>query len=274
MEHVLIMENPQKDKYGLRNISQIKISYNIETQECIVSGSDSENVEISQVQILNMPKCIYLDGVPYYPSKYQFSTGFCHYHSDHPPLDSVVEVHTDKWDFVQKKYTKNVKLINLEKYDNKRPRTPDAYTVMGESAKYHAQKCINLGKISIKEGYTVTWNWCHLIAFSMLSNENAQIKKNFVCGTSAFNGQMQNVEQAVKRFIRKYKRHLTITVRADVISGTQIVLNLAYGIYDKKAGLNHTEYYHKALSMTYSDIVDEDAIFNTLEKKFVNNPPV
>lgn len=268
------MKNSKKDKFGIRNDSEIKIKYNIETKECIVIGSDSENVRISHTLILNMPKCIYLDDVPFYPSGYKFSTGLCDYHSDHPPFNDVIKVHTAKWDLERKEYKKNVKPINLEKYDKIRPRIPDAYTVMGESAKYHAQKCINSGKISIKEGYTVTWNWCHLIAFSMLSNENAQIKKNFVCGTSAFNGQMLNVEQAVKRFIRKYNRHLTITAKADVIGDTQIIRNLAYDIFDKKSGRTHTEYYLQALSMVYSDIVDEDAILNKLEEEFAKNPPV
>ncbi|MEW5552188.1 hypothetical protein ABGT22_19990 [Peribacillus frigoritolerans] len=258
-----------KDKFGLRNQSQVTVNYNVEKQSFTVNGSTSDDIYASDYKQFNIPICIYVEGIPYYPSKYEtVPSGICHYHSMTPPITGIRVGVDTFWNGDRKEYKKNIKLDKLREYNNsKRLRKPSEYTVMGESAKAHAKRCIDRGLLSVIDGFNVDWHWCHLIAFSMLSAENAQIKKNLVCGTAPFNGQMINIEQAVKHFIYKHKRHLLIEVKADIIQGTHLATRLGYSVYDKKTGRIHTEYFNP-LTITYSDVLDEVAIYNRLVNKF------
>ncbi|MFD5854186.1 hypothetical protein ACFWGC_29180 [Cytobacillus pseudoceanisediminis] len=229
-------------------------------------------VSYSNHPYFNIPKSIHVGIFEYYPSKYEFvHSGVIHYHSKKPPSPRLKFHYEKTWEEDQKEMKHNIRPEKLEEYDKgHRNREPWASTVMGETAKQHADKAIKMKKISIDDGYSVEWQWCHLIAFSMTSNQKAQSKGNLVCGTAALNYQMTNVEFAVKDFVRKYKRTLLLEVKADHIKETHIAIRIGYYIKDPyDSGNGHSEYYSPSNITDLSDVKDQAAIFQILEEKFI-----
>jgi hypothetical protein len=265
------VEDSKKKRTSLRNNSSISIGYNVDDQSiCEILGTNSKNITVADYNYFNIPACIFVDNQPLYPSKYQsFTSGVCHYHSKTPPKTGVEKLFDQTWDLDVKEMKANIKYENLLKYDVKgRKREPDQYTVMGESAKRHAGKCIDAELISIKDDVNVDWHWCHLIAFNMLPSDKAQVKKNLVCGTSAFNGQMMNVESAVKDFIYKYEHQLRIEVTVEIVVDTHLANHLRYRIFDYKTKLIYDEIYNP-LTITFSDILDKETILQRMVKRFI-----
>ncbi|MDX1811380.1 MAG: hypothetical protein R3240_05500 [Gammaproteobacteria bacterium] len=100
---------------------------------------------MSDLKGLNLPLFISVAGVPYFPSKYEFSTGDVWYHARRPPK---YQVHLQDVDMLgERAKVMNARITPemLNDYDKSikiRPRRPDQRQVMGESAAEHAHKLI------------------------------------------------------------------------------------------------------------------------------------
>ncbi|RFB46155.1 hypothetical protein [Bacillus sp. dmp10] len=226
----------------------------------------------------NIPLYILVGTLDFYPSKYEFvRSGVVHYHSRKPPRQRLKFNYEKSCGEDRKEMAHNLKYEKLEEYNkiHQRSREPWASSVMGETAKKHADKAIKKNIISIEDGYNVEWHWCHLIAFSMASNQKAQSKGNLVCGTATLNRQMTNVELAVKDFVRTYKRTLLLEVKADIIKDTHIVTRIGYYIKDTySSGRVHAEYYSPINITDFSDVKDQNTIFQILEEQFIKKLPI
>ncbi|MEI2437491.1 hypothetical protein [Priestia megaterium] len=259
-------------QYGL-NESSIYVKYNVDEKRIVhVEGITSDDVYASKANIFNNPACIFVEGIPLYPSKYEIvPSGDVIFHSKTRPTSIMKANPLLISGSYNKEMQEDITIQGLRKYNTKgRTRIPSQNQVMGESSHNHINKLVQKNMLVIDEKASVTWHWCHLIAFSMLPNERAQIKENMVCGTAAFNGQMTNVEQAVKTFIYNTKRPLKLEVTADLIAGTHVATRVRYRIYDLQSQRVYTEYYNP-LSTSISDILDEQIILINMEKKFIDN---
>ena len=143
-----------------------------------------------------------------------------------------------------------------------RQRTPAQKTVMGESARDHAARLIESGLL-ICEADEVEWHWNHLIAFSLLPTKRAQTKRNLFCGTAATNGQMANIETAVRAWVMEMGRPLGVEVTCTCLRESHLGLRLRYRLYDKKTGGLHSEYYNP-LSPQSSAFDDVDAVYDRM----------
>ncbi|CAM4489271.1 hypothetical protein [Paenibacillus typhae] len=285
------------DKYNARTISNKYVVYDVDNQKVtdlvgfeeykgtpydIVGPDGKYAYKILNWPIVcyphymfNIPKVIQIGTLEFYPSKYEFvRSGVVHYHS-RTRTNSGIEFNYDttwEWDQKEKKHTLSYE--ELEEFDkvHLRKREPWASTIMGESAKDHADKLIKSSKLTVKSGTSIEWHWCHLIAFSMASNQVAQSKDNLFCGSAALNYQMTNVELAVKEFIKKYKRTLLLEVKADIITNTHLATGIGYYITDIGSERRHAEYYSPTNITEFSDVKDQDTILQILESEFIHKP--
>lgn len=265
------MNNTNKALYGLRTSKQIRIKYDVKKKLIEkVEGAEisDDDLECSICEAFNVPACIYINGIPYFPTKYEiFNSKYIYYTSRKPPQFSIRIKRNDFLNERAKVRRRTITLEDLNKYDKKRPRVPSQNKVMKESAYMHVQRLIDAKALDLEEENNIHWHWCHLIAFSMLPAERAQHKSNLFCGTAASNGHMANVECAVKLFIYKFKRPLSIEVTATYLAGTHLAKRIRYRIYEKKSGMCISEYFD-ALTVTFSDYADFEVVYNKLESEY------
>jgi hypothetical protein len=233
-----------------------------------VEGADEANddIEIAEDSILGIPAFIAVADVPLFPSAYELGlSSSVVYHALRPPRERIF-VERDEFGLNERakvqEYT--VDLKKLKEFDKKRPRKPDQRGVMGESAREHAQRLIELGRVRVEPGTPVTWHWCHLLAFSFLPTHRAQTKRNLICGTAAFNGQMANAEAAIKAYVYEFGRPLALEVTAAHLADTHFGLRFRYRIHDRKSGLTHTEYYDP-----YTDVLGDFAELKVVYDRLV-----
>lgn len=263
-----------KTLFGLRTNTPIKIKYDIKTRKvveiCGIQFPENINVEISDDVVFNIPEFIALEGVQFYPSKYEsFNQGHIFYHVTRPPLINISIVGIDDvFGYRTKFKSTTVTPEALEQLDNSmRRRIPAQLQVMGESAAFHAKRLIDKGNLVVGSEFPVNWHWCHLLAFSLMPTSKAQHRSNLVCGTSACNGHMANVEAAVKLFIYETGLPLNIEVTATVIAGTDVATRVRYRVYAKKSGMVFTDYFD-ALTDIASDYGDFQSVDSRLKATY------
>jgi hypothetical protein len=250
------------------------LTFNIETGKVVDAvGCDINNntIEISEEKAFTIPVYITVNGLPLFPTKYEIiNTGCIIYSSTTPPSLDIQFVAKNLFEERTKKKTNTITYKDLQMFDVRgRKRIPSQNSVMGMSAQEHINDIEKKGllKFGIDKS-TVAWHWCHLISFSMLNTDRAQTKRNLVCGTSALNGQMANIEWAVKEFIKEYKRPLGLEVTATIYAGTEIAKRISYLIFDKMGShLSHKEYFD-ALTHLKSDANDHLAIYERMKNLF------
>jgi hypothetical protein len=259
-----------KNLFGLKNDSKVKLYFDVKTSQVIDhEGIDEENpdIQISDEKAFSMPIYITVNHIPFYPSKYEFiSEGTIVYASNIVPIERI-RIINDNFLFERCKVKQNtITLKDLTTYNAKRKRLPSQNKVMGESARNHICSLIMKGDLVIKNEAPISWHWCHLIAFSLLSTEKAQKKNNLVCGTAACNGHMTNIETAVKKFIYEFKRPLALEVTATTYGLTHVAKRIRYRIYDKKGSqLSYSEYFD-----TLTDVKSDTADYETIYNRMVN----
>lgn len=266
------MKNPTL--FGLKTNSSIKLRYNVE-QDAVVEiigldVTDPDDVEISELKGFNLPQFISVAGVPYYPSKYEFSTGDIWYHARRPP---TYQVHLQGVDMLgERAKVMNARITPemLNDYDKSakiRPRRPDQRQVMGESAAEHARKLIERGTLVVPMDSPAQWQWCHLVAFTMLPTKRAQTRRNLMVGTAACNGHMANIEAAVKMFIYETGRAVSLEVTATIVADTHLGRRIRYQVVEQKSGLLFREYFD-ALTDVRSDHADFENIYEKLMSEY------
>ena len=232
--------------FGLRTNANLVVRYNsyqnrIETVEGV--NVDVSDIEPAESLVFNIPAYIAVASIPLFPSTYEIAAhGVVSYHSLQPPRDGarLSQRHDlNEWT-IELSYSVDRKKLAV--FDRRRWRYPAARTVMGESATAHAQQLIDAGVLMLSPGTAVAWHWCHLIAFSFLPTKRAQAKRNLICGTSAFNGQMASIEAGVKMFVYQFDRPLSLEVTATCLANTHFGLRLRYRISDRYSGESHAEY--------------------------------
>lgn len=158
----------------------------------------------------------------------------------------------------------------LEQFDqprSRRPRNLSQNQVMGESARAHAQRLIDRGDLQVPPGADVQWHWCHLVPFTMLPEHRSQIRRNLIVGTAACNGHMANVEAAVKLFVHRTQRPISLEVTATVLAQTHMGNRIRYRIWEPKSHTLHAEYFD-ALNDVRSDYADFEQITEQLMQAF------
>jgi len=257
--------------YGLRTNATVRVHYNPDFGHVEkVEGADQENddIQIADDTVFGIPAFIAVADVPLFPSAYELGfSGTVIYHALRPPR-ARIHIETDSLGLNERakilEYTLDLK--KLAEFDRKRVRTPSQRAVMGESAREHAQRLIDLGRVRIDPGTTVTWHWCHLLAFSFLPTHRAQAKRNLICGTAAFNGQMANAEAAIKAYVYEFRRPLGLEVTATYLEGSHLGTRFRYRIHDRKTGESHTEYYDP-----YTDVLGDFADLKVVFERLVSH---
>ncbi len=258
--------------YGLKTDKNLKIIYDVDTGSIDLVGaikSSKQEIEVSEDKAFNVPAFISLNGLPYFPSKYEFTKGKLVFHSLAPPK-SGIRVLNDLGILGERTKVMQVKVTidQLEKYDqSKRARSPTQKQTMGMSAREHVEAAIKLGKLSIHSNDQLCWHWCHLIAFRLLPTERAQSKRNLVCGTSAFNGHMSNIEQALKIFVYETTFPVNLEITCTYLADTHLAIRMRYAIYNTKKQFLHREYFD-AMTETLSDHGDYEIILEKLFEEF------
>lgn len=270
--NVMHKNNINKTLFGLRTVNDIKIKYNVGKMKIEnIEGIDvlDDEVECSETKTFNVPSYISINGIPYFPTKYEFfNSEHIYYTSKAPPHVNVRIKNDDLFNERAKIQRYTIDLKKLILYNKKRQRVPSQKTIMGESANQHAQRLIDQGILIISPGVKIQWHWGHLLAFSMLPTERAQKKGNLFCCTSACNGHMANIEQAVKLFVYEHKRPLSLELTATYLGNTHLARRVRYRVYEKKSGMCISEYF-EALTDVFSDYADYEVIYNKLNESYI-----
>jgi len=151
-----------------------------------------------------------------------------------------------------------------------RPRLPSQSQIMGESAAAHAQRLIDEGLLFVPHDSVVQWHWCHLVAFTMLPSNRAQVKRNLIVGSAACNGHMANIEAAVKLFIYETRRPVSLEVTATIIANTHLGSRIRYRMLEPRSQTLFTDYFD-ALTEIRSDYADFENIHAKLMTDFRGN---
>ncbi|MES2238942.1 MAG: hypothetical protein V4497_01655 [Bacteroidota bacterium] len=264
--------------YGMKEASKVNLTYNTEKKEITqINGCNliTDTIEISEEKSFSIPTHISINGIPFFPTKYEFiNNGDVIYSSTSPPIDKIIIIDNNILSERSKVKQNTITFSDITLNDvNGRKRFPSQNQIMKESAKMHAQKLIDKGTLQIASEieFKIQWHWCHLISFRMLPTEKAQKKNNLFCATSACNGHMTNIESAVKNFIKEFKRPLGLEVTVTTYHDSLVAKRVRYRIYDKKGSKAcHTEYFD-ALTSTKTDVLDYFSIYDRLIKNFNDN---
>lgn len=74
--------------FGLRTDSSFRIKYDADSglvTEIVGAEASLSGVELSDSTAFNLPHYIVFEGIPYFPSKYEFTSGEVWYHARRPP---------------------------------------------------------------------------------------------------------------------------------------------------------------------------------------------
>jgi hypothetical protein len=261
--------------YGLKEGSKINLIYDAQKKEVTkANGCDlnTDIIEISEEISFSIPTHISINGIPFFPTKYEFiNSGEIIYSSINPPKENIFLDDDNFLNLRAKTKLNTIALNDLNIYDiNGRKRLPQQNQIMKESAREHAQKLIDKGILKIPEEIAskIQWHWCHMVSFRMLPTEKAQKRNNLFCGTSACNGHMTNIEAAVKRFIKEFKRPLGLEVTVTTYKDSLVAKRIRYRVYDKKGSkISHSEYFD-ALTDTKTDVLDFFTVYDRLLENF------
>ncbi|WP_305417835.1 hypothetical protein [Photobacterium leiognathi] len=102
----------------------------------------------------------------------------------------------------------------------------------------------------------------------MTSSKVAQNSENLIAGTSAFNGQMANIEAAVKKFVNEYNTSLKLEIEVYTIVGTSVGKRMRYRIAFPGLMYSYTEFYYDPLSSSKSDYKDAYELYENLVKEY------
>lgn len=263
-----------KTLYGLRTNTHIKILYNTDKEEIVhiegIEDLDPDEIEIPENKAFNIPYAIFIAGIPYYPSRYQFFRGNIYYHSRRLPAFNIKAKDQAMLGYRAKIMKARITPDMLDEHDKPakyRKRTPSAFSIMGGSAKDQALSLIDKGILFVSPDSPVEWHWCHLVAFSMLPTHRAQVKRNLVVGSSACNGHMANIEAATKLFIYETKRPVSFEITAQIIADTDLATNIRYQISEPKSRMLYRDYFDP-LTDTLSDYSDFENIYGKIMEKY------
>jgi hypothetical protein len=268
--------NSNRTLFGLRTNTDLVVRYSVREKRIeSVSGVDIDQTHIEPVEELafNVPIYIAVAGVPLFPSTYEIASGVLSYHAHRPPREYVqlAQQHDLNERTKEVRYTVDYKkLTDLNRGNRK--RCPAAHTVMRSSASAYVQELIDRGRLILRSETKLAWHWCHLLAFSFLPASRAQNKRNLICGTSAFNGQMASIEAAVKTFVFQFGRSLSLEITATCLADTHFGLRLRYRIFDKYSGESLAEYFdpYGAAPGDYSDC---GVVYERLVERFAVSTP-
>uniref|UniRef100_UPI001E575550 hypothetical protein n=1 Tax=Vibrio parahaemolyticus TaxID=670 RepID=UPI001E575550 len=270
----IIMKN--KTLFGLKVDSDVKAYYCVSRKKVVrVEGatkSINSDIRVSDSMNFNLPVYIEVNGFPYYPTKYEISSGEVIYHHSTPVMNQIAlkegPLEQDMADIKNMEVTITPKTLKrFNKSQKSRPRQPSQNQVMKGSAKSHVQPLIDNGTIIINQGSVPIWHWCHLVAFTLTSSKVAQNSENLIAGTSAFNGQMANIEAAVKKFVNEYNTSLKLEIEVYTIVGTSVGKRMRYRIAFPGLMYSYTEYYDP-LSSSKSDYKDAHELYENLVKEY------
>ncbi len=265
----------------LNRKSSVEIKYDpiakLVTEVNGFSTFNASEVFVSENMILNLPLYISYENNCYYPTDYNISTGTVVYHSEKPPHYQVKVTERAK-SFLDggqsdvlppKKVKYDISYEDIVNYNSPptRKRKKDQNAVMGMSANMHVQDLIRDGILDSHQPLKGQWHWCHLIAFSMLSEEAAQAENNLIAGTTQCNGQMLSIENAVKQFIVDTRKTVTLKVTATRVSDSHVANSIRYEIFQPKSQFLHKEYFNP-LSGSVADYRECKVIYDTLINKF------
>ncbi|MFP5471856.1 MAG: hypothetical protein ACLGGV_09700 [Bacteroidia bacterium] len=255
--------------FGLKSNTKIKVIFDLENYSVVrCEGVDVSDVFISDEKAFTMPLYVSVYGRPIFPSKYEIiNKGEIVYASTIVPQCRIIV--KDDSIFDEKAKTKQYTIsFNDLILNESSKRYPSQNNVMGESAREHVSRLVELGEIILDNQQKTDWHWCHLIALSIIGTQKAQKKNNLICATSSCNGHMINIESAVKRFVYENKRPLGIEVTATLYKDTQLAKRIRYRVYDKMGSkITHCEYF-EALTDVKTDVVDFDTIYQRMLNKF------
>jgi hypothetical protein len=257
--------------FGLRTNANVVARYD-PNQKRIESVSSIDinpaEIEVADMLAFNIPAYVRVAGVPLFPSTYEIAPiGIVSYHSHRPPREYVQLAQEHDLNECTKELKYTVDLKKLAEFDRRRQRYPTSRSVMGGSASEYVEQLINDGLVLLKSETTLAWHWCHLLAFSLLPARRAQTKRNLICGTSAFNGQMASMEAAVKTFVYELTRPLALEITATCLANTHFGLRLRYRIFDRYSGESHTEYFDP-FGAAQGDYSDYPALYDRLLERF------
>ncbi len=267
-----------KTLYGLRTNTAVRIKFDSDSYTVVeiigVPNISVADAEVSESTAFNIPQFISIEGLPYFPSKYEFSEGIVWYHARRAP-DHQIRLVTpygalsERAKIVNARITPQM-LSDFDKPARLRPRDLRQSQVMGESARAHAQQLIDNGDLIIPPGSSVQWHWCHLIAYTMLPEHRCQIRRNLFVGTSACNGHMANIEAAVKLFIYETQRPVSLEVTVTVLADTHVGRRIRYQMWEPRSQTLYREYFD-ALTETQSDYADFELIHRKLMDNYQSN---
>lgn len=253
---------------GLRKRRELRVAYSPELEVVTrVEGVDVQprDVIISQERGFNLPLWVKVEDVPLFPTTYEsIGKGEVLYHSPEAPLYQISVPNHHALSERTKEMPVTLTAKKLEELGDYRlrKRLPTQASVMGETAQNHAKKLIAAGRL-VCDINTVSWHWCHLIAFSLLPTQRAQTKRNLFCGTAAANGQMANIETAVRAWVFETKKPLGVEITCSYLADSHLGLRLRYRLYNRRSGGLHSEYYDP-LSLQHSEFDDLDAVYDRM----------
>lgn len=256
--------------YGLLRNSENTLSLNPGTKTLRLNGTVIENTNrfvISENYHFNIPEFILFDNQKYYPTKYEFFNGQdILYTSIEKPIDifSSLNYGSIFQNASILKCTIDYKTIASWRHGS---RYPTQNSVMGMSATSHIKQLINNGILN-DSAMLYKWHWCHLIGHRLRNGYNTQIKRNLICGTEAFNGQMLNIERSIIRFILTFKRPLRIEVTCTYLADSKLGLRMKYFIHDFKGSKNTFTEYFDALTHIKSDTAEFSIIYSKMNNEF------
>lgn len=252
----------------------VKVRYDATTRkvvdvEGVVDWRDA--VELVEHPGVNIPAFVAIHGRPYYPPGYQFiNRGPVYYYADAPPRSEIKILRSKHG--IDERAKRVVRLVTpeeLRKYESRMVEVRNRDT-MGESAQQHAMRLVRQGRIVLAAEAEPKWQWCHLIALSMLPLDLAQRRENLVCGTTQFNMQMWSLESAVQEFVRRYRKCLELEVQADHWEDTHFAFRLRYCVTDPKTMVTFKCYFDADVS-TAPDFAEEVLMFERLEASLLRS---
>ena len=268
--------NCNRTLFGLRTNADLLVLYSAREKRIeSVSGVDIDHAHIEPAEELafNVPIYIAVAGIPLFPSTYEIASGVLSYHDHRPPREYVqlAQQHDLNERTKEVRYTVDCKKL-ADLNSGNRKRCPAAHTVMRSSASAYVQELIDRGRLILRSETKLAWHWCHLLAFSFLPASRAQTKRNLICSTSAFNGQMASIEGAVKTFVYQFGRPLSLEVTATCLADTHFGLRLRYRIFDRYSGESLAEYFDP-YGAALGDYSDCGVVYERLVERFAVSTP-
>ncbi|HXD94035.1 MAG TPA: hypothetical protein VNX01_12545, partial [Bacteroidia bacterium] len=140
--------------YGLQRYSTINVVYDLQKKQIIETlgcNTDVDMINVSEEYAFSTPTHISINGIPYFPSKYEAANiGTVVYSSIDPPRFNIIIANENFLNERAKVKRNTIGIKELSQYDlNGRKRHISQKKVMGESANEHAQRLIKTGVLQV-----------------------------------------------------------------------------------------------------------------------------